>query len=169
MTLTRTPQPITAANFKQFGDLVEPGEQAVNINSDTCLKYPDLANLELNRQGGVATVHLYHAQPCQLPLHVTMLERHPLSSQLFMPLTSNPYLVVVATKGELINPEDVSVFICSEGQGVNYHAGTWHHPLLTLQTMSQFLVVDRKGPEKNCDELDLTEEILITNHEYTTT
>ena len=39
---------------------------------------------------------------------------------------------------------------------VNYHAGTWHHPLLALDGISDFLVIDRAGPGNNCDEVELT-------------
>jgi len=48
-------------------------------------------------------------------------------------------------------------FAAGPGQGVNYAAGTWHHPLLALQTECDFLVVDRGGAasDHNCDEFPL--------------
>ena len=48
-------------------------------------------------------------------------------------------------------------FAAGPGQGVNYAAGTWHHPLLALQAECDFLVVDRGGAasDHNCDEFAL--------------
>ena len=40
-------------------------------------------------------------------------------------------------------------------QGVNYATGVWHHPLLALEGVCDFLVVDRAGPGPNCDEIQL--------------
>ena len=38
------------------------------------------------------------------------------------------------------------------GQGINYRRGTWHHPLIALDRVSDFLVIDRGGSDENCDE-----------------
>ena len=38
-------------------------------------------------------------------------------------------------------------------QGVNYHKGVWHHPVLALTDQDQFLIVDRGGEGHNCDEV----------------
>jgi ureidoglycolate lyase len=45
----------------------------------------------------------------------------------------------------------VRAFVTNGRQGVNYHRGTWHHPLIAL-TAGEFLVLDRGGPGANCDE-----------------
>ena len=80
-----------------------------------------------------------------------MLERHPLGSQAFIPLSKHPYLIVV---GE--SPHHTPrCFLAAHGEGVNYHAGTWHHPLIALEDVSDFVLVDRGGGGANCDEQDL--------------
>ena len=61
-----------------------------------------------------------------------MMERHPLASQAFIPMSGKPYLVVVAPAGEPPGVEDLKVFIARGDQGVNYATGVWHHPLLAL-------------------------------------
>ena len=38
-------------------------------------------------------------------------------------------------------------------QGVNYAPGVWHHPLLALDAVCDFVVVDRSGTAPNCDEV----------------
>ena len=84
--------------------------------------------------------------PYELPLAIAMLERHPLSSQLFMPLSAAPFLVVVAPPGEHVDRANVRAFVTNGAQGVNYRRGTWHHPVIALENPSEFLVVDRVGP-----------------------
>jgi len=37
---------------------------------------------------------------------------------------------------------------------VNYRANIWHHPLMALDDLSDFLVVDREGEGNNLEEFD---------------
>ena len=83
-----------------------------------------------------------------------MMERHPLGSQAFVPLSDAPYLIVVAPAGDL-DPAKLRAFSTRGWQGVNYARGVWHHPLLALERVSDFLVVDRGGEGPNCDEAAL--------------
>jgi ureidoglycolate lyase len=62
--------------------------------------------------------------------------------------------VLVAPRGDF-DAEKMQAFVAAGDQGVNYHAGVWHHFSLALNEMSDFLVIDRGGPEKNCDEVFL--------------
>jgi len=82
------------------------------------------------------------------------MERHPLSSQLFIPLNQRPYLVIVAPAGPF-DESAMKLFPAGPHQGVNYHTGTWHHYLLALEVDSDFLVIDRKSPGDNLDEIQL--------------
>ena len=50
------------------------------------------------------------------------------------------------------SPDDLRAFLAQPGEGVNYAPGTWHHPLLALNEVSDFLVIDRSGPGNNCEE-----------------
>lgn len=147
-------EPLTREAFAAFGDVIEAASAARSfaINTGTTQRFDDLATIDTNRDGGRTIVSLFRAQPRELPFIVTMLERHPLGSQAFVPLSQRPYLVVVAA-GPSAVPR---AFIARHGQGVNYHAGTWHHPLLALEAVSDFLVIDRAGPGNNCDEVDIS-------------
>ena len=93
---------------------------------------------------------------------VRMVERHPLGSQAFVPLGPTPFLLLVAPPGDTVGPDDLRAFRTAPGQGVNYARGTWHHPLIAIETVSPFLVIDRIGDDENCDEIrfDKTEIIL---------
>jgi ureidoglycolate lyase len=156
-----TVEPLTREGFAPFGDVIaaEGAQQAYAINSGTTQRFHDLAEIDTTRDGGRTIVSLFRAQPRELPFVVTMLERHPLGSQAFVPLSARPYLVVVATDPSA-TPR---AFLARDGQGVNYRPGTWHHPLLALDAVSDFLVIDRAGPGNNCDEVELAETYKL-NH-----
>ena len=83
------------------------------------------------------------------------------SSQTFVPLDNTPYIVAVAAAGDL-NPGAICVFFARPDQGVNYHAGTWHHYSLALGEQSDFLVIDRIADDEDCDEIMLAENEQIT-------
>ncbi|MEA3130643.1 MAG: ureidoglycolate lyase [Paraburkholderia sp.] len=128
----------------------------IPINGGTTERYHDLANVDVTESGGRPLINLFRAQPRSLPIEITMMERHPLGSQAFIPLTPRGYLVVVAPAGEF-DPTRMRAFWSDGWQGVNYAKGVWHHPLLALDQVSDFVVVDRGGEQPDCDEIPLAE------------
>ena len=152
------PQPLTAAAFAPFGDVVEAGPQVRQfaINGGNTTRYHDLMRIDV-ADGGHPIVSLFRGQPRVLPFCIAMLERHPLGSQAFVPLHGRPYLVVVAPPGPVPDEQALQLFVARGDQGVNYARGVWHHPLLALQAVSDFLVIDYAGPGPNCDEVTLAQ------------
>jgi ureidoglycolate lyase len=149
-------EPLTREAFAPFGEVIEASEEVRHypINAGNTERYHDLMKIEVG-PAGTPIVSIFRGQPRDLPFVVAMLERHPLGSQAFMPLSGRPYLVAVAPAGEAVGLADVRVFLAQGHQGVNYAAGTWHHPLLALGAVSDFLVIDRSGPGANCDLVSL--------------
>lgn len=149
-------QPLTAQAFAPYGEVIEVRENVKHypINYGHTERYHDLATIDVSTEGGKAIVSLFRSQPLALPIAIRLLERHPLGSQAFMPLSGHPYLVVVAQAGEFAL-DTLRAFIAAPTQGVNYHRGTWHHFCLALAASSDFLVIDRSGPGANCDEIQL--------------
>ena len=160
--ITVKPKKLTRESFLKFGDVIEVNEQAENftINDGFTQRYHDLAKVDVNKDNGRTLINIFRATPLKKTIVLKSMERHPLSSQAFMPLGDQPYLVVVAPAGKL-NESDVEVFLSSANQGVNYSAGTWHHYCLALNRISDFLVIDRGGQGDNCDELLLSRAIEI--------
>jgi ureidoglycolate lyase len=143
--------PLTAGAFAPFGDVIETaGRQPRSINQGTTERYHDLASIELG--GGHPLLNIFVAQPLPLPLRITMIERHPLGSQAFVPLDSADFLVVVAAPCDRPKPNDLRAFLAAKGQGVNYAPGVWHHPVIALGQETRFLVFDRGGEDADCDE-----------------
>jgi ureidoglycolate lyase len=155
-TATLRPEPLTREAFAPFGDVIEASEAArhFTINAGNTERYHDLAKIDAGPDGKVI-VSIFRGQPRQLPFQVEMMERHPLASQAFIPMSGRPYLVVVAPPGVPPTARDLRVFLARGDQGVNYAAGVWHHPLLALDAVCDFLVVDRSGSRPNCDEIQL--------------
>jgi ureidoglycolate lyase len=164
MTVTKHIEPkiLTRESFRQYGDVIEVCGKSKNfsINDGFTQRYHDLAEVDVVDKGGRALISIFRSTPLELPVCIKMMERHPLSSQAFMPLGNKAYLVVVAPKGDF-DPSQIEVFLASCNQGVNYHKGTWHHYCLALDEISDFLVVDRGGSGENCDVKNLDGSLQI--------
>ncbi len=150
---------LTATAFAPFGDVIEATRRpSTSINRGTSERFADLARLDVLEAGGRPTLSIIQSSPTPLPLRVRMLERHPLSSQAFIPLDGRPFLVVVAYDGADGLSTRIRAFLASGTQGVNYRRNTWHHPLIALETTSRFLAVERAGTGRNCEKVQLTGE-----------
>ncbi len=150
--------PLTKAAFAPFGDVIEAeGSQSYAINDGFATRHHDLAALDLLEAGGRPLLNIFRARPWPQPICIRMLERHPLSSQAFMPLGDRPFLAVVAAPGEAPRPDEIRAFATNGRQGVNYRRGVWHHPLLVLDQAADFVVIDRgaadatDASDANCD------------------
>lgn len=102
-------------------------------------------------EGAKVVLNIFRGTARVFPYTVDMMERHPLGSQSFSPLSGKPFLVVVS-EDENGRPAKPQVFLARGDQGVNYHRNVWHHPLMTVDATCDFLVVDRDGPGNNLEE-----------------
>ena len=145
---------LTASAFAEFGQVIEfsDANQVMCINEGRTIRHDGLADIDLGEDVGQGSISLFRTELTQLPVRLALMERHPLGSQAFVPLQPATYLVVVAPPGEF-DISKLRAFVARGSQGVNYHKGTWHHPHLVLEGSGEFLVVDRKGPQENCDEI----------------
>ncbi len=144
-------EPLTAAAFAPFGDVLEvKGAPDRLINQDLCGRYHDRARLDFGTDGR-AGISLFDAVPRALPYTLDMVERHPEGSQAFLPMTAAPFLVIVAPDAGGV-PGTPRAFLTAPGQGVNYHRGTWHGVLTPLSAPGLFAVVDRIGTTPNLEE-----------------
>lgn len=149
---TLTIEPLSAAAFAPFGQVIETdGAQHYPINNGMTERYHDLARIELGGVQPRPLVSIFRGQPYALPLTLKLVERHPLGSQAFYPLSANPWLVIVA-EDESGTPTRLRAFAPAPGQGVNIAMNTWHGVLTPLEAASDFLVIDRGGEGHNLEE-----------------
>lgn len=152
MILNLEVEPLTKLAFAPWGEVVErDGAELRRINEGTTDRLHALAHVDVTAGGGRPIISIFSGRRRPLPLTIGMLERHPFGSQSFFPLQANDWLVVVGHADAL--DHSLRCFRARGDQGVNYAPGAWHHPLLVLVPHQDFLVVDRDGPGKNCEEV----------------
>lgn len=145
-------EPLTPEAFAPFGDVVEAaGALPILINEGFATRRNTGAVVDVSREAGRVQVAIFEAKPRPLPIEIRMMERHPLGSQLFYPLQTQDWLVVVCADPHV--PQSYRAFRASGRQGVNYAANVWHHPLLVFSENERFLVIDRAGPAQNLEEV----------------
>lgn len=155
-------EPLSKTAFAPFGDVIETaGSDHFLINNGSTQRFHRLAQVQTGRADDQAIISIFRAQALSMPLTVRMLERHPLGSQAFVPLKGKAFLIVVAPPADAPAAAEVRAFVTNGLQGINYHKGVWHHPILTLEAEDDFLVVDRSGEGPNCDEHFFAEHELM--------
>jgi len=154
------PRPLTQAAFAAYGDVLDAsGAPDRIINQGFCGRYHDRARLDFGPAPGRAGVSIFRAEPRALPYRLDMVERHPDGSQCFVPMSADPFLVIVAGAGDV--PGAVEAFLTDGAQAVNFHRGTWHGVLTPLAAPGLFAVIDRIGDTPNLEEHWFEEPLLI--------
>ena len=144
-------QPLTQIAFEAFGDIISLKDAPDKlINQGLCGRHHDLAALNFGPDGR-AGISLFDTTPRSLPYHLELVERHPEGSQAFLPMTQNPFLVIVAPDEDGA-PGRPLAFRTAPGQGINLHHNVWHGVLTPLFAPGLFAVVDRVGNSANLEE-----------------
>ena len=142
-------EPLTAAAFAPFGDVLDATGEFRLINGGLCARHHDRARLDIAE--GRAGISIFNAEPCTLPYSFGLMERHPMGSQAFLPMTHAAFLVIVAPD-EGDRPGRPRAFLTNGVQGINLHRGTWHGVLTPLHAPGLFAVVDRVSDGANLQE-----------------
>ena len=135
------------------------------INKGKCGRYHDLAKLDFADDGKDnfrAGISLFNSETFSLPTKIDLLERHPLGSQAFIPVSQNSspncFLVVVA-QDDNGTPCNLQAFVTKSGQSINIHRNIWHAPLCPLNNddgetdeYRLFAVIDWIGERTNLQE-----------------
>ncbi len=155
------PAPLTRDAYRPYGDVVmaEHGGGA-NANQGTAMRFNRQAALENLRSGTAApNVAVFRCAPRGVPCHVGLLEKHPLSTQLFIPMSVARFLVVVALGADAPDMGTARAFLAEGTQGISYRPGVWHSPLLALDREALFACVIWEAEDANdCVEHPLAGE-----------
>ncbi len=158
-------EPLTAATFAPFGDILDAsGTPDKLINQGLCGRFHDLARLDFG-PGGRPGISIFDAEPRSLPYRLEMVERHPDGSQAFVPMSLNPYLVIVAPDEGGI-PSTPRAFLANAGQGVNLLRATWHGVLTPLHAPGLFAVIDRIGDTHNLEEYWFKAQYMVQSNGF---
>lgn len=154
---------LTRAAFARFGDVIEmDGAHHYPINQGYAERFHDLARIDTGGEDGETIISLARGRPRPLPIEIAFVERHPLGSQIFYPLQDRDWLIVVAEPELPPSAQTLRAFRASGRQGINYARNVWHYPLLVLGAESDFLIIDRKGPGNNLEEVRLPVPALLS-------
>lgn len=137
-----TPKKLTVASFARFGEVLiasPRGEAGVGVNEGTARRYDRIASLQ-NLRPATASLNVayFHCAPRTLPFTVATVEKHPFSSQLFVPMNASRYVVVVSLGGDAPDLETMEAFLVEGNQGVSYNPDVWHHTLMALDVETDF-------------------------------
>ena len=129
-------EPLNADSFSEFGEVVgRPPEGVREFFNE---------RLENNRSSARVDLSLATIRPVdKLPLHATVMERHPFSSQTFLPLKASRYFVIVAPDSDDGGPDlsGVRAFVSGSEQGITYRCGVWHHGMTVLDETAVMAVL----------------------------
>ncbi|KAI7868741.1 galactose-binding domain-like protein [Spinellus fusiger] len=160
-------QPLTSEAFLPYGEVIEarPTISLSSANQGTAQKHHHVAHIvnHFADNKGMSHMSVFHCSPAtQLPFTIKLLERHPYSSQAFIPMTDGKvrgYFVAVALNGKDDRPDmsTLKTFIASSLQGINYGKGVWHHPMVSLEHATSFacLVHENGVPDDDCQIVDV--------------
>lgn len=187
-------------SFQPYGSIVSPDEEvekldkeSCNANQGTAIKLSQVS--DITRYGNIKpettpNLNLFRCFPRphlkrsfledkldELQHTVHVLEKHPFSSQTFLPMgragNELAYLIVVAlpkrgeTDKDILNEPDFSTlraFICKGNQAVTYGQGVWHAPMIVVgcQDYLDFGVIIYETLDKQKPELDCIEKLYNT-------
>lgn len=150
-------EPLVADAYAPFGRVLEAGpEEAASLaNQGTAKRTNDLVDLARTRDDARWNVCFFRCQPRDVrAFSIELLEKHPCSTQLFVPMNATRYLVVVAAPladRDAPDPRTLRAFLASGRQGITYHPGVWHHPLIAVDHETDFVcVVSEDGTADDC-------------------
>ncbi|CAB4408752.1 unnamed protein product [Rhizophagus irregularis] len=134
--------------------------QSSNSDNSTSNKTHIIAKAEPN-------LSLFKCSPAKsLPFILRLMEKHPYSSQMFVPLNNGKvkgYLVVVCLSNDEGDRPDLSTlnaFVVSSTQGISYHPGIWHHPIIALEETTDFVCLTHESgvADEDCEEFEFEEK-----------
>lgn len=127
-------RPIDSEAFAPFGTLLE--RPAAPPRQDRATP------LENGRATAAANLALIRSEPWAGLMPLIRLERHPFSSQAFLPLAVDSYVVVVAPDRDGRPDEEALLAFRVPGHvGLNYRAKAWHAHMMTWDAPGTFAML----------------------------
>jgi ureidoglycolate lyase len=171
--MTRAPRrrieapPLTREAFLAFGDVVitdRPDITPVMVNFGTAARRNDSGAMVNTRPHAKPNLATFRCEPwSRFPVLAESMEKHPCSSQLFVPKKVERYLVVVAPGDAAPDLEGLRAFVATPGQSVIYGPGVWHMPLIVFGAApAEFVMfVWEAGTPEDCVVAKLAEPVEI--------
>lgn len=143
-------EPLTAEAFEPFGTVVSAPPSVGRQSFAAALDHDQ-------RRAVLSTTHVTASV---LPLTIDRLERHPHSSQTFLPLDVSRWLVVVSPGP---TGEGLRAFVVGSGVGVSLRRGIWHAGLTSLDRAGHFAVLMWKDGVTDDEFVTLKTPVVISD------
>ena len=153
---------MNAEAFRPFGQVLEvpakPGRKSFN------------EILENSRANARVDLSIVTISPLgKLPLRAKTLERHPHSSQTFIPIKAVRYLVIVAPDKPDGSPDldEVRCFLANSKQCITYRRGLWHHDMTVLDDTAEMAILmwcDGSSGDEELLDIDKPFDIYLPRH-----
>lgn len=153
-----TPTPRTPEAWAPFGAYIGARATPPRFgNQGRARVWDQLGALMNTRPGAAPNLGVFRTGPWVGDVDVRMLERHPHSTQLFVPMSAARYLLIVAPPGPAPAPDRVVAFLAPGDVAITYHPGTWHHPLTALDREADFTcLVWEDGGAGDCEMVPIS-------------
>jgi ureidoglycolate lyase len=137
---------LTSGDFTPFGEVLSVNDLMQNVasnitqaNQGSALRVNQATScLNLRPDTAKANISMFRCQPRSMPFEIKMLEKHPFSTQIFVPMNHAVYLVVVALGDDTPDLNTLQVFRAENLQGISYKPSTWHHPMIVVSPSTDF-------------------------------
>lgn len=175
--------PLTSEAFDPFGQVIQAynegsnpnGIKTTSANEGTATKFHKLSLLteSYSPEAGATTgISVCRCKPLEDIIDgvavLKTLERHPFTSQAFIPMgrgdrlsdAGDKYLVVVAHNGSDDRPDmrSLKAFLATSAQGISYNKGVWHQPMTVLGKTLDLACIETQigdGSVQDCEIWDL--------------
>jgi ureidoglycolate lyase len=159
------PKRLTPASFGPFGEvLFFDQERNWPVNNGRALRSNTVARFDYSSSDSKPVLAVYRSRAEILPVRLNTFERHPISSQAFMALSVERFLIVVAPQ----DPENLpdlrraEAFVGYRGEGINYARNVWHAPISAIDADGDFLMfMWESGGPSDCIFHHPNEPVLI--------
>lgn len=129
-------RPLETSAFAPFG-------QVLAWRPDDHVRRNFAADLFSNRPHAKPNLRVQRTLPTALPHQALLIERHRHSSQMFAPLSGDPFFVIVFPSDGSGDPvlEEGHAFLAAGDQAINYNVDVWHHGFMAAERPGTFLML----------------------------
>lgn len=149
-------QPLTAQAFAPYGSLVAADAAGGrSVNQGRGRRIPGIGDLAHDAAAMRPVLDLYRLEPSPLPFALVCLERHVLTSQVFIPIRCARLLLAVAPDDGNGQPDvaRAAAFVARGDTIIHYRAGAWHSPLVALDEPTVLsMLMWEAGDARDCEE-----------------
>jgi ureidoglycolate lyase len=157
---------ITPEGYRPYGDVLSADRHDIAArpaNQGTAARKDGQIVLAHDRPAARANFASFRCTPrTEWPMLISLLEKHPRSTQVFVPMKGEAFVVVVALGGDAPDLTTLRAFIAGKGVAISYRPGVWHHPMIALDEETDFAcLIWEDGTADDAIEYDLTSASIV--------